>query len=311
MAYSSGAIISGGLAGEGTRAGESFATEVWGNAVETAIKEKLVLANLCNDISSFASGQGEKIHLPKIDQVTVGTKGEGAISWADDATDADEEYLDIDQHKYAGVILEDVIKIQSNFDMMSAFANELGFAVANAIDAKVDSTIINSFKASGGAINKIDVADSMGAEADWDTVMSSVLVEDVVPSNWTVVLAPSTYANLANLSDLALGTQASPLGASYGTTGKVGTVYGMNVMVSQNVTTAQTDFDTSGTDNVTPLGYVVHKSSAYIAFSQKARLQTQYDVDYLGTKLIVDSIYGTMVRNSSTASQKRAWLLHT
>jgi len=85
----------------------------------------------------------------------------------------------------------------------------------------------------------------------------------------------------------------------------------MNVMVSQNVTTAQTDFDTSGTDNVTPLGYVVHKSSAYIAFSQKARLQTQYDVDYLGTKLIVDSIYGTMVRNSSTASQKRAWLLHT
>ena len=313
MAYNANAVISGGLNGEGTRAAESFATEVWGPAVEVAIKEKLVLANLCNDLSAFVSSQGEIIHLPKVDQVTKGTKGEGAIPWETSSSDAGEETLNVDTHEYAAVLIEDVIKVQSNYDMMGLFAKELGYSLANSIDSAIDTAIINSLKASGGGINQINVnATPMSVNADWDLVLTSVLAQDPDPSNWTVCLTPGTYANMANLGDLALGTVGSPLGAAFGTSGSVARVYGMNVIMSQNITSSAVDFDSGGgTDNVTVKGYVVHKSACHIAYSQKPRLQSQYDVDYLGTKVIADQIFGTLVRNAadSNAGQGRIFLL--
>lgn len=312
MAYNNNAAISGGLNGEGTRAAESFATEVWGPAVEVAIKEKLVLAGLCNDLSAFVSSQGEKIHLPKVDSIAAGDKGEGAITWETSSSDAGEEALLVDKHKYAAVVIEDVIKVQGNYDMMSLFAKELGYSVANAIDVAIDSAIIDSLKASGGGINQIEPTNDMGSEADFDTVATSVLVQDSDPSAWTIVLAPSTYANLFNIGDLALATQGSAMGANFTQTGMVSKAYGFNIVMSPNVTTASTDFDSGGgTDNVAPLGYCVHKSALHIAFSQKARLQTQYDVDFLGTKVIADSIFGVLARNtvSTSTGQGRIFLL--
>ena len=135
------------------------------------MKEKLVLAGLCNDLSSFVSSQGEIIHLPKVDQVTKGTKGEGAITWATDASDAGEETLNVDTHEYAAVLIEDVIKVQSNYDMMGLFATELGYSLANSVDSAIDTAIINSLKASGGGINQINVnATPMSVNADWDLI---------------------------------------------------------------------------------------------------------------------------------------------
>jgi len=313
MAIASPNVLSGGLNGEGTRAAESFASEVWGPAVEVAIKEKLVLASLCTDLSSFVATQGEIIHLPKVDQVTKGTKGEGAITWATDASDAGEETLNVDTHEYAAVLIEDVIKVQGNYDMMNLFAKELGYSLANSIDSAIDTAIVNSLKQADGGMNQINVnATPMSVNADWDLVLTNVLAQDPDPTNWTVCLTPATYANMANLGDLALGTVGSPLGAAFGTTGAVARVYGMPVLMSQNITDSSTNMASSGSaDNVTIKGYVVHKSACHIAYSMKPRLQSQYDVDYLGTKVIADQIFGILVRNaaSTSAGQGRIFLL--
>ena len=312
MAYDANPILHGGLTG-GAGDADSFATEVWGNPVEVAIKEKLVLANLCNDLSPLVSGQGEKIHLPKIDQVTAGNKGEGAISWSTSSSDAGEEVLSIDTHKYAAVLINDVIQVQSNYDMLNMYAKEIGYSIANAVDVSVDSSIINSLKASGGlnAATEIDLSTNpMGVEADFDAIATKCYAQDPDPNNWTIVLAPSVYANLMNIGDLAIATQGAALGANFTQTGVVTKAYGFNVMMSQNVTTATTDFDSGGgTDDKVPHGYVVHKSACHIAFSQTARLQSQYDVDYLGTKVIADTIYGVLTRYGTAAGQVRTFLL--
>tara|TARA_R100000664_G_scaffold16539_1_gene25318 strand:- start:2268 stop:3212 length:945 start_codon:yes stop_codon:yes gene_type:complete len=313
MAYNANAVISGGLNGEGTRAGESFATEIWGPAVETAIKEKLVLTNLCNDLSPLVATQGERIHLPKIDQVTAGTKSEGAITWETSSSDAGEEVLNVDTHKYAAALIEDVVQVQGNYDLLNMFAKELGYSIANAVDTAIDTAIIDSLKASGGlnAATEIDISGTpMGTEADFDVIATSCYAQDPDPNNWTIVLSPGVYANLMNIADLSLATQGAALGSQFTQTGVVAKAFGFNVMMSQNVTTATTDMDSAGgTDNKAPHGYVLHKSACHIAFSQKARLQSQYDVDYLGTKVIADTIFGILVRYGTAAGQVRSFLL--
>lgn len=309
MAYANANSISGGLAGEGTRSAESFATEVWGPAVEVALKDNAVLANIPNDLSAFVSGQGEKVHLPIVDQVTSGAKGEGEISWATGASDAGEESLDIDTHQFAAVVIEDVIKVQGNYDMMNLFAKELGYSLANNIESSLNTKLLESVSSSSGEINGINVTD-MGTAADFPILMAAALAEDANPANWTIALNPTGYANMTKLTDLSLGTGAA-LGADFGKTGIVGKLFGMDVVLSSVLQSTAYDFDTSGgTDSLTPFGFLIHKSAMYMAYSLKPRLQAQYDVGHLGTKVVADVIYGCMVRNASSAGQKRVHLLY-
>lgn len=310
--YNSGAIISGGLNGEGTRAGESFATEIWGPVVETKMKEKLVLSPLFNDLSSFVATQGERIHLPKIGQVTAGTKGEAAITFEASSSDQSEEILNIDQHKFAAVVVDDIVQVQGNYDLTQLFSAELGYALAKGVDEYLDGKIIDSFKSATGKINAIDLnASPLSVKADFDLILGNCLAEDPDPTQWTIVVPPAVFSNLANIADLSLGTAGSPLGADFGQNGVVSRVYGFNLVVSQNVTTSSTEFDNDGGgDAVAPAGYVLHSSAAHIAYSINSRVQSDYSIDHLGTKIVADTAYGCLVRNSSTTGEKRAFLLH-
>jgi len=309
MAYQNVNAISGGLAGLGTRSAESFATEVWGPAVEVAMKDNLVLAGVCNDLSAFVATQGEKIHMPKIDQVTSGVKGEGAISWLTNASDAGEEYLDVNTHQFAACVIEDVIKVQSNYDMMNLFAKELGYSIALNIESDINTALLVSLSSATGVINGVNVAD-MGTAADFPVILSKVLAEDTNPANWTMILNPTGYSNMAKLTDLSLGT-AAPLGAGFAKNGLVGKVFGIDIVLSSVAQSAAYDFDTTGaTDSKTPFGFLVHKSAMHIAYSVRPRLQAQYDVDHLGTKVVADTIYGIKIRNAVTAGQKRVHVIY-
>ena len=309
--FNANPIIHGGLtAGAGD---DAFATEVWGPAVEAAIKEKMVLDKLCTDLTPLVASQGEKIHLPKIDQVAAGDKGEGAISWSTDSTGiGGEETLNVNKHKYAAALINDVIAVQGNYDLMNLYAKELGYSIANAVDVHIEQTILDSMKTASGLNAAVECnvsATPFNTEADFDVVASSCFAHDPDPNNWTIVIPPSIYANLMNIADLSLATMGSALGAQFTQTGVVSKAYGFNIMMSQNVQTATVDMDTSGTDNKDPHGYVVHKSACYIAFSQRARLQSQYDVDYLGTKVIADTIFGALCRYGTAAGEVRCFLL--
>ena len=84
----------------------------------------------------------------------------------------------------------------------------------------------------------------------------------------------------------------------------------MNVVVSPNVTSATTDMDSAGgTDNQDIEGYIIHNSALYVAYAKDVNLKTDYDIDYLGTKMVSDVMYGCLVRNSNTVGQKRVHFL--
>ena len=300
MAITADSIYTGGALSGETDSHDVFVPEVWGPAIELAFKEKLVFGALATDLSAMVGGGGDTIHLPTIDET--------AISWATGAQVQTEETLEVNKHTYSACLIEDILKTTSSYDLMTMYAKELGYALAKSIDEYIESQVLASCQSSAGGINGIALGGSphLGAAADFDAILTSLLPEDQDLANWTLVLPPAIYANLANLVQLAYGTDQSPLGNKFTQTGGVGKLFGMNVLVSPNVTTATTDMDSGGgSDDQDIEGYVIHNSSLYIAYSKNVNLKSFYDIDYLGTKLVADVMYGCTVRNASTTGQKR------
>ena len=311
MAFGNAKIMTGGQNDATDKSHDIFVPQVWGPAVELAMKEKLVFANYANDLSSFVAGGGDVIHLPQYDEISVGTKAaETAISYGTDGAAQTDLTLNVDQHSYSATLIEDILKVQSNYDLVNIYTKEMGYALGKKIDEYLEAALFDSFKASGGAINTIDLSGTIATAAKFDLVLTDILAEDQDLTNWNLVLSPGAYADLANFVQLSYATNGSPLGQGFANTGVVGTLYGMPVAVSPNITTASTDMDSAGgTDNQTAMGYCIHKSCMHIAYSQGVRMQADYDIDYLGTKLVADMVYGCKIRNSSTAGQKRAFIL--
>jgi len=311
MAITADSIYTGGAMDTASAGSHSvFVPEVWAPAIELAFKEKLVFGALATDLSAMVSGGGDTIHLPTIDQVASGDKTvETAISWATSAGVQTEETLSINKHTYSACLIEDILATTSSYQLTQMYAKELGYALAKSIDEYIESQVLESCKSAAGGINGIGLAGSphLGAQSDWDLVLTSLLPEDQDLSNWVLVLPPATFANLANLVQLAYGTEGAPLGNKFTQTGAVTKLFGMDVFVSPNVTTGATNMDNAGggTDTQNVEGYAIHKSSLYIAYAKNVNIKTFYDIDYLGTKMVADVMYGCTVRNASTTGQKR------
>tara|TARA_R100000808_G_scaffold18107_1_gene39787 strand:- start:976 stop:1305 length:330 start_codon:yes stop_codon:yes gene_type:complete len=74
-------------------------------------------------------------------------------------------------------------------------------------------------------------------------------------------------------------------------TGAVGLIYGMNVFYSRSISSS------TSTDAV--VGAVYPKEACAFAAQQDVRVQAQYDVEYLGTKVVTDMIYGAKLIDES------------
>jgi len=313
MAIAAKSIYTGGALSDQTDSHDVFVPEVWGPAVEKAFREKLVFGSLCRDLSPMVAGGGDVINIPTIDTITSGDKqAEEAISYGTGAAVQTQETLTVNKHTYAACLIEDILTTQSSYDLTMLYAKELGESLANAIDVHIESQILASVQGSGGGINPLTLAASphMGAASDFDVILSTLLAEDQELSNWTIVLPPLIFANLANMVQLAYGTDGSPLGNKFTQTGGIGKLFGMDVLCSPNVTVATTDMDSGGgTENHNIEGYLIHKTALSIAYSKNINLKTDYDIDYLGTKLVADVMYGVLVRNSATEGQQRVHFL--
>ena len=84
----------------------------------------------------------------------------------------------------------------------------------------------------------------------------------------------------------------------------------MNVVLSNNITSTNhndaVDSDNGAlTDGNVLGGFLIHKSALMYGFSQQPRVQAEYSLDYLATKLLGDYIGGAKLVQD--ASQTKCW----
>ena len=241
-----------------------------------------------DDYSSLVQGAGDVLHIPTMQEVASADKGAntGVVYSVNTETDID---LAIDQHKYAAKLFEDIAMIQSNEQLFDKYAQSMAYALAKAVDTKIEALLQTL-----GTTQTL-AADNSMSNADVETAIGTLLSNDIPKEECAFFVNPLIYADLLNSK--AFVTNNSGAGVGFGNanpvmnSGEVGQLFGIPVFTSSLIpTTTSTGIEA---------GYLVHKSAIAVAVQQDIRVQSEYSVDYLGTKVVADIIYGAVITTSN------------
>lgn len=264
--------------------------EMWSSAIYGYFEAKLILRGICDDYSSMVVGKGDTINIPEIPEVTGLTdKSEGASVLYGDESLVDTNLL-INKHKYVAKMFEDLGVIQANESLFGKYAQAMGYQLAKQIDTDILAQLDDL-----GTTQTL-TTDNVISVADAETIVATLLDNNLDVDDCVWIVNSKIYADwlaqgvmtngvLAN----AATSGANNVGINFNAptnSGVVPSFFGMPVLTSSLIGSA------AGTGN--EVAYCVKRGCVALAVQQDVRVQSEYSVDYLATKVVADVIYGTL-----------------
>jgi hypothetical protein len=270
-----------------TTTGDVFIPEVWSAEVLRATERALVMADKVKRYDSLVQKAGDSIHVPNVSNLTANDKTANTQVTLQAPTET-ETAINIDQHKEASFLVEDLLKVQSNYDLMSAYTEKAGYAIAQAVDsdllalyASLTSTDQGTYGADLGdaeilgAIEQLDLADA--------PLEDRCLV--IYPTQKTAIAKLDRFTKADYLGEWDMPT---PVRTGAASRFLWGNIYGVPVYYTNQVPV--TAASPAQIHNV-----LFHKEAFALAMQQAPRTQSQYYLEYLGNLVVVDVIYGVKV----------------
>jgi len=243
----------------------------------------LVMSNLVRRYDSEVK-MGDTLHIPNVSELSANTKIANSEVTLQNPTET-ETTIDIDTHKEASFEIEDIVKVQSKFDLRSSYTKSAGYAIAKAIDTDVLG-IYSSLTSTDVGTYGTDITDAAIVAA------AQVLDEADAPlEDRAFVIAPSQKAALMKLDKFVkadyLGQyqEATPVRKGPNSRFLWGDVYGVPTYYTNQVTT------TSATPTQTH-NMMFHKEAFALAMQMGPRTQGNYWAKDLAWLVTVDCIYG-------------------
>jgi N4-gp56 family major capsid protein len=264
--------------------GANFIPEIWSQMIKRAVEENLVMAARVQRFDADVSQKGDTIHVPDLSNLTTNAKSANTQVTLQSPTENKTDIL-IDQHHEASFVVEDILKIQSAYELMRMYTDKAGYAVAH----KVDTDLIGLYSSLSQIVGN-------GATALTEaTLASGVALLDIANSPMTnrhLVIHPTAKKDLIQIANFV---QAQTAGYSMGNnprspllSGSFGELYGIEVSVStQIVDLSSTDTAVDGLQNL-----LFHKEAFSLAMQATPRVQSDYILEYIGWLTVVDVLYG-------------------
>ena len=276
MATPSGTVFDTGVT-------QFFIPALWGDLIYKYFEERLIFKNLVEDYSSLVQGKGKIIHIPEIAKMSASSLTDGAaVSYV--APAETETQLTVDQHYYSAKMFTDVLQVQSSYDLLNSYAKAMAYSLSKQVDSSIAAELIT---VNQGATLTTD--DQITA-AEFEAALANLGENDIDYTSGDVyfVVNPTLYADMINpagtfganfmRADIAgFNADNSPLHS-----GQVGQLMGMPVFMSNSLS--------AGGTNVSAVMF--HRSACAIAVQQDIDVVEQYDVDYLGTKVVALTLWG-------------------
>ena len=179
-------------------------------------------------------------------------------------------------------MLDDIGVIQANESLFAKYAQGMAYQLALQVDTDIMTELSDL-----GTTYQLATADNQITAADAESVVGTLLTNNLPLSECVWIVNPVIYADLL-AQGLILGERAANIGMDFSAegvrTGKVPSFFGMPVI--------QTSLIVQTTTANHQVGYCVHKGCVALAMQQDIRVQSEYSVDFLATKVVADCIYG-------------------
>jgi len=271
-----------------TTTGQNFIPELWAEPIYKFMFAELKLRNSVDDYSALVKGAGDTVHIPKIAIDGTETKSaSSAVTFSASGTEGKVD-LSIDKHKYLANIFEDMALIQSNFELIGKYTKMFGHQLARTVEDDIWAEL------DGFQTGQDLAADNRVQADDLEAVLNNLYSMDIDPNTCSMAVNNNILSDMLNPSGgiAQYFIRQDAVGDGSGLkTGAVGLIYGMDVFYSRSISS-------SGTDG-TVVGAVYPSDACVFAAQQDVRVQAQYDVEYLGTKVVADIIYGAKLIDES------------
>ena len=261
--------------------GAEFIPELWAEPIFKFYKRANKLANSVDDYSALVKGAGDTVHIPKIALKDAVAKVKSTVVSFDTAAEAGKVDLSINKHYVVPELFEDITLIQSNSELISKYTEMMGESIARQVETDMWAEL------DGFQTTQNLSADNTFVAADLEALLANLYGNDLNPNDCSLAVNSAILADIMNPSS-GVGqyfVRADAVGEGSGLkTGAVGLIYGINVFYSRAILT-------SG-DAGTKVGACYPSDAAVFAAQQDVRVSSQWDIDYLGTKVTADMIYG-------------------
>tara|TARA_R100000808_G_scaffold4163_4_gene13880 strand:+ start:1447 stop:2361 length:915 start_codon:yes stop_codon:yes gene_type:complete len=277
-----------------TTTGNDFIPELWSDEVIASYKANLVLGGICTGFD-HQGRKGDVINIPTPTRLSANSKTE-ADTVTLNSHSSGNTAINIDKHFEYSVLFEDHSSALALDSIRTFHTDDAGHALSKQVDTDLvqlgrslqsgpgTNAYPNAFIGSDG--NSSFTGSNEAAVTDVGIRRSIQRLDDAdVPQSQRYMIIPPVAKNsvlgLARFTEQAF---VGEIGAGNSIrNGRVGNVYGMEILVSTNCDTA------NGGERVI---LIMHRSAFALAQSIAIRVQTQYMQEYLGTLLTADTLYG-------------------
>ena len=258
-----------------------YVAEIWSREIQQPFEMALQAKKLVQDRSGLAKGGGDIVRIPFTSHISARAKA-AATDVTFDSPEGTPIALNIDKHYYAAVKIEDIAKIQANYDLKAAFMSRMAYALAH----QIDDDLLGLYASVGSTV-------AGGAAIDDADILSVVTVFDLASTPTDLrrgVVGPYTKADLSGVNKYVAYDQTGKIGLAVDKSGGlVANIYDMDIYMSQNVVT-----DTTGRN------LFFHKNALNFAQQLAPKFETQYMVKSLAWETVAHTIYGVGVERSAS-----------
>lgn len=276
----------------------NFIPELWSDEVIAGYKKNLVLGNLVTKIN-HSGKKGDTIHIPAPVRGSANAKAANTQVVLQGDTHSVVN-LSIDKHYEYSVVIEDITETQALSSLRRFYTDDAGYALATQVDDDL-FTIMEGLQGgtvggSGAALWEKAVIGGHGAtlytgnssnatditDAGIRRMILTLDNADVPMDNRSLVLPPIAMNDMLGINRF---TEQAYIGdGSAIKTGKIGSIYGIDVYISSNCPSINSDAQR--------VGLMIHKDAVALVEQLSVRSQTQYKQEYLGDLFTSDTIYG-------------------
>ena len=273
-----------------TTTGNVFRRDIWSKEITRAFEANLILADKVSRFDADTAG-AKTVTIPNLSNLSAVDKVSNTQVTLQAPTETS-IILPLDQHKHTAFLIEDLLKAQNNYNLMSEYTQKAGYALRKAVDTSV-ANLATGFSQSAGTYNTtINTAAVLSAVQTLDDA-------DVPQDDRCWALKPHGVADLRTISDYTRYDGTGNAGAAaYGTVGNgsmdrkkglVGMLYNAPVYMTTQI--AQTG------NNISNMYF--HKEAIALGMQQNVRVQSDYRLDYLGYLTVADVMYGVVERRDN------------